>query len=276
MAIYSHKYNGFIADAADIDFKRCDGTIYHCESATATSLSPTANSITINGGTSAYPIGFIDTDKGLEASFTDARFDADLFEIANAVTAVDADGSSRETKLCTVITGGIIELPFEVDTTSVYIRGLTLTTSTPTTGEFSAAYASSKTTITFYASDVSVGDEIWVSYNRRLASAHTIAINTTTPTAIGELWMHWPVYSSGDDCTEAAKKGLLHVHVYRVRASSLPGVDTSYKTAATFPVTFTAIDPHRADGLMYKVSYEAFTSAGAINTTYSGGAFAYD
>ena len=45
-------------------------------------------------------------------------------------------------------------------------------------------------------------------------------------------------------------------------------IDTSYKTAATFPVTFSAIDPERADGKMYKISYESLTAAGEIDTDY--------
>ena len=268
MAVYVPKFQGFIADSANIDFKRCDGTIYSCATATATSMTPTANSISITGGQSQYPIGFIDTDRGLECSFTDAKFDSDLFEIVNAGSAVDGDSSTVETKKYAVKSGGTIELPFEVDTTSVYIRGLELTTGDVSTGKFKAAYATGKTTLTLSTDDVSTDDEIYVSYNRRLADAHQITVKTNTATAKGEVWMHWPVYSSGTDCTEAAIKGWVHVHVFRVRVTALPAIDSSYKTAATFAVTFTAIDPNRADGKMYAITYEPLTAGGEINTTY--------
>lgn len=50
MPIYSHKYSGFIADVANIDFKRCDGIVYSCSTATASSMTPSANSISVSGG----------------------------------------------------------------------------------------------------------------------------------------------------------------------------------------------------------------------------------
>lgn len=199
MAVYVPKFQGFIADSANIDFKRCDGTFYSCATATATSMTPTANSISITGGQSQYPIGFIDTDRGLECSFTDAKFDADLFEIVNAGSAVDADSSTVETKKYAVKTGGTIELPFETDATSVYIRGLELTTGTVVAGKFTASVSGGKTTLTLSTDDVAADDEIYVSYNRRLADAHQITVKTNTATAKGEVWMHWPVYSSGTD-----------------------------------------------------------------------------
>lgn len=57
--------------------------------------------------------------------------------------------------------------------------------------------------------------------------------------------------------------------MYRVRVTTQMAFDTSYKTAATFPVTFSALDPERADGKMYKVTYEALTADGEIDTNYN-------
>lgn len=198
MAIYVRKFNGFIADVANIDFRRCDGTVYSCQTATATNMAPTANSLSITGGQSQYPIGFIDTDRGLECSFTNAMFDGDMFEIANAGVAVDGDSSTLETKKYAVVTGLKIELPFEVEPASVYIRGLTKGDAAAA-GTFAVTSTDSATTITFAEGDVAVGDDVYVSYNRRIANAHEITVKTNTASAKGEVWMHWPVYSSGTD-----------------------------------------------------------------------------
>ena len=283
MPIYSHKYSGFIADVANIDFKRCDGTVQSCSTATASAMNPTANSLSITGGQGQYPIGFIDTDRGLECSFTNAMFDGDMFEVANAGMAVDGDSYTLETKKYSVVTGSMIELPFEVDVNSIYIRGLTLTTGeTLDAGKFSAAVntpaegEAKTTTLTLNSTDASVGDEVVVSYKRRIASAHDIVVNTNTASAKGEVWMHWPVYSSGTDCTEAAIKGWIHVHVYRVRVTALPAIDSSYKQAATHAMTFTALDPQRADNKMYRITYEALTSDGAYDTAYDANAVNYN
>lgn len=163
-------------------------------------MNPTANSLSVSGGQGQYPIGFIDTDRGLECSFTNAMFDGDMFEISNAGLAVDGDSYTLETKKYAVETGSKIELPFEVDVNSVYIRGLKLVTgSAAEAGNFTATVADGKTTLAFASGDVAVGDEVMVSYKRRIADAHDIIVKTNTASAKGEVWMHWPVYSSGTD-----------------------------------------------------------------------------
>ena len=86
----------------------------------------------------------------------------------------------------------------------------------------------------------------------------------------GSLYAHWPVYSSGTDCTESAIKGWLHLYVPRVRVTALPGFDNSYKSAATNGVTFAAIDPKRADEKMYDIYYEPLDADGQIVTTTTG------
>ena len=125
-----------------------------------------------------------------------------------------------------------------------------------TTGNFSVAFATDTTTITFATGDVAVGDEIYVTYKRKIESAHVVTVNSDSASAKGELAAHVPVYSSGTDCSESAIKGYVHIYVPRVRVSAQPGFDTSYKTAGTNAVTFAAIDPKRADKKMYDVVYE--------------------
>lgn len=170
-------------------------------------MNPTANSLSITGGQGQYPIGFIDTDRGLECSFTNAMFDGDMFEISNAGLAIDGDSYTVETKKYAVVAGAgegaspTITLPFEVDVSSIYIRGLSLVASASKAGEFSAAKDTDKSEVvlTFQAGDVAAGDEVYVSYKRRIAKAHDIIVNTNTASAKGEVWMHWPVYSAGTD-----------------------------------------------------------------------------
>lgn len=273
MAYYVPKYKGYVADAADIDFKRCDGKIYSCKEATATSFAPSSDALTINGGQGLFPLAYIDSARGLEASFTNAAFDLDMFEITNSTDSVDGDSCTLETKKYAVEAQKKIVLPFEIDVTTVYIRGMEVADAVAE-GKFTAAVANKKTTLTF-GSDVAVGDELYVSYNRRIANAHEIAIKTTTSSARGEVWYHIPVYSSGVDCTDAAIKGYIHIHVYRVRVTTQPTFDTSYKTAATFPVTFSSLDPQRADGRMYDMTYESLSNDGTYDTDYGQDPFVY-
>lgn len=111
-------------------------------------------------------------------------------------------------------------------------------------------------TVTFASGDVTMGDTIRVAYRRVLEDARVVTVKTTSPTAKGALTATWPVYSAGTDCTEAAVKAYLHMYVPSVRVTQLPGFDSSYKTAGTNGITFTSLDPKRADGKMFDLVYE--------------------
>ena len=117
-----------------------------------------------------------------------------------------------------------------------------------------------------------VGDTLRVAYRRRVNAASVATVRTNSTTAKGSLYAHWPVYSSGTDCTESSVKGWLHLYIPRVRVTALPGFDNSYKSAATNSVTFSAIDPKRADEKMYDLYYEPLDANGAIVTTPTEGA----
>ena len=126
------------------------------------------------------------------------------------------------------------------------------------------------TVITFLEGNVAVGDTIRVAYRRRVNGASLATVKTNSTTARGALYAHWPVYSSGTDCTESTIKGWLHLYVPRVRVTALPGFDNSYKSAATNGVTFAAIDSKRADEKMYDIYYEPLDADGQIVTTATG------
>lgn len=196
-----------------------------------------------------------------------------MFQAGTATQVKEMDVGTLETKLYEVDESKKITLPFEVQANSVKIRGLKQAASeTAATGEFavkitaSAAQTSGSTEITFAEGDVTAGQSIRVSYRRRVVNAQVISNATNSTTAKGSLYAHWPVYSSGTDCTDAAIKGLLHVYIPRVRATALPGFDSSYKSAATNSITFAAIDPKRPDNKMWDIFYEPLDENGAIVT----------
>lgn len=65
-------------------------------------------------------------------------------------------------------------------------------------------------------------------------------------------------YDSGEDCTEAGIIGYYYVRVFRARITTMPGFDTSYKSAATFNFTLTALDASRLrnDDKCYVCAYK--------------------
>ena len=271
---YVEKFGGYIADVPDIDFTRCDGKMFHYDQVNTAGVTNTKNSLTITGGQGQFPQAFIDTDATLEMTFASSQFTMDMFEMANATNAEQKDVGIAESKRYDVQTGQVINLPFEVQTGSVKIRGLE-EAETAATGKFkveitaSAENEDGKTVITLAEGDAVVGDIVRVGYVRRVVDAQVVTVKTTSTTSKGSVVYHWPIYSSGTDCTEASIKAKLHMVVPRVRVTALPGFDNSYKSAATNSVTFSAMDPQRPDEKLYDLIYEPLASDGSIVTKSS-------
>lgn len=59
---------------------------------------------------------------------------------------------------------------------------------------------------------------------------------------------------------------MLHLHIYRVRVTALPGFNSSYKSAGTFGLTFAAMDPKMGKKQMYDLVFEPMDSDGNIVT----------
>ena len=256
MAVYVDKYKGYIADVADIDFIRCDGKAYSCREATATSITPGGDSITVTGGQGLFPLAYIDSGKSLDLSFTNAAFDMDMFEMIGTEDAVDADSEhtkaifTAERVTVSSLQATLSHTP--ITTMVMYAQGLVYS-GTSGQGKFTV----SGDTLTFYSGDVTNGKDILVCYYYEVEDAHIIPVTTTSQAARGEVWFHIPVYSSGTDCTQAAIKGYVDIHIFRVRVTTTAPIDTSYKSVASFQVQFSSIDPQRPDKLMYKINYRA-------------------
>ena len=152
----------------------------------------------------------------------------DMFEMSNAGTATDGVYDIYETSLFTVENGEesapVIKMLFEVLPAATLIRGLAYAASEATTGQFTVEYATNVSTITFATGDVAVGEDIYVTYKRKITDAHIVTVNSDSASAKGELAAHVPVYSSGTDCSESAIKGYVHIYVPRVRISAQPGL----------------------------------------------------
>lgn len=59
---------------------------------------------------------------------------------------------------------------------------------------------------------------------------------------------------------------MLHLHIYRVRVTALPGFSNSYKTSSTNSLTFAAMNPKLGNNQMYDLVYEPYDSDGNIVT----------
>ena len=197
--LYIEKYNGYLADVPNIEFVRCDGTVFAYDELTSASMTAGHNMITITGGQGNFPLAYIDTDSTLEFQFESAQFNLEIFEMANGVSQEAGDFGMLESARFDVETGLKINIPYEVKAGSVVIRGLTEKPSTPGAGEFSvaitaaAAATDGKAVITFHEGDVTVGQVVRVAYQRRVVGSSKVPVKTTSTTAKGSLFAHWPL-----------------------------------------------------------------------------------
>ena len=249
MATYNPYLKGYIADVPKVVFKRCDGFKYNFDELSSATVSANIETTNINAGWSLFPVAVLPGASTFEMNFTVAKFDAGLFALANAVTEDRTFVENSEYVMSVGerydINNKKIVLDREAVDGSIYIAGMEEGT------DFTAASSGGRTTITFTETpSVAFAD---VVYDYVQTAYETVISNKES--AIGECVCMWPVYGSGDECTESAIIGYWVVRVFRARVTQQPGMDTSYKSAATFQFNLQALDAKRNDQGAYSVAY---------------------
>jgi len=264
MATYNAALKGYVADVPKVVFRRCDGHAYAFTELTAATVTANIETIDINAGWSLFPVAVIPGNSTFTMNFTCGQFDADLFAMANKVNYAKNENYALDTTERHKIENTTITLEHTPLEDSIYIDGMepiTTTTGTVTAGH----YLINGKTLTFSSADsIDFVDVIYqyspfadATQEEKTAGLKTVyeAIVTNKESAIGEASAIWPVYGSGDDCTESAIVGYYVVRVFRARITTIPGMDTSYKSAATFQFELTALDAKRNDEGAYSTAY---------------------
>lgn len=193
-----------------------------------------------------------------------------MFVMANAQNfkALTAAGGDVYEMACTEVltpVEGVVSLAHKPIATTISVAfpdtdgKMALTTSTPTTGEFKVVEPSNSEPwkLNFFAADVA-GKEVTISYYYDLVEAGENVEESkidNRSSAIGEAIMIYPVYGSGEDCSDSSIIGNVIVKVYRARVTAAPGFDASYKTASTFAFTLSAMDAKRPDNATYSIAF---------------------
>jgi len=249
MATYVEALKGYVADVPKVIFKRCDGRKFLFDELTAATVTPQMNPMEINAGWSLFPVAVLPGQSTFEMSITSGKFDAELFSMANATeyeqNADYAMPTAERHEISADHDITLIETPIEG---SVAIKGFEEVDTNPEAGQFVVDEATKK--VTFAATEEGT---VEVIYDYKKAVAEAIIDNKSS--AIGEASCIWPVYGSGDDCSESAIVGYYIVKVFRARITTVPGMDTSYKSAATFQFTLSALDAKRNDEGAYSTAY---------------------
>ena len=254
---YSAKIGGYIADVPEIWFRRCDGRIFHFTELTNATMTINQNNTEITAGWSLFPVAVLPGTSTLEVSFTSAKFEPELFAMTNSVEMEDAaDYEEYMTETLTVATGSstavLTNEPVEYEEDGltyckVSIPGLTQVDSTDTPEDDEFKVDSATKTITF-GSALTADATMEISYVTEVATGIQEMKIDNRAAAIGEVVEKYPVYSDGTDCTAAGIIGYAFLKIYQARITAQPSLGGSYKSAATYDFTISAIDPKGKGG----------------------------
>lgn len=253
MATYNANLRGYVADVPKVIFRRCDGHAYAFDELASATVSADIQTTDITGGWSLFPLAVLPGASTFTLNFTSAQFDTDLFSMANKTAAGDyqtnanyeMDTKERHTPDQNhQIT--LIETPVAG---TIFIAGLEEVTGSGTIT--AGKYLVNGKQITFSADDDIDFVDVIYKYVKEVKEL----IVTNKESAIGEATCIWPVYGSGDDCSQSDIIGYYIVRVFRARITQIPGMDTSYKSAATFTFELQALDAKRNDEGCYSTAY---------------------
>lgn len=252
MSTYVKAYGGYIADVPRLWFKRCDGRIFYFDELTQATVTPQVNYTEVNAGWSLYPVAYLPGQGTFEMQITSGKFEADLFAMTNATNFVENTAYRMPmTETLSVGAENKVELAHVAVEGSVSISGMEETDGEVATGKFKVTADGSKTTVTFFAGDIADTVTISYEYNETVQEANI----DNKSSAMGEAVLKYPVYGSGDDCTDSSIIGYLMMRVYKARVTAQPGLDGSYKTASTYQFTLAAMDAKRPDEATYSIAY---------------------
>lgn len=239
MATYVKAYNGYIADVPHFWFKRCDGRIFYFDEQTNASVTPQVNYTEVNAGWSMYPVAYLPGQSTFEMNITSGKFYPDLFSMANATDFESNDTFLTPfTETLDVAADKSLTLSHE-PAGDIFIEGLS-----------AEDYTVEGSKVTF-TEDQTGPIQVTYEYTQ---TAHEALIDNKSA-AIGEAIMVYPVYGSGDDCTQSAIIGEVVMKVFKARVTGQPGLNGSYKSASTFDLTLSAMDAKRSDGATYSIAY---------------------
>lgn len=263
MATYVKEFGGYIADVPRLWFKRCDGRVFYFDELTNATVSPQVNYTEINAGWSLYPVAYLPGQSTFEMQITSGKFEAELFVMTNATNFTDnATYKMPITEVLTPDATGEVDLAHVPASGSVSVAGLTETAQTVTSGKFKVVVTGTapdqSASIQFYAGDGSTtpadyDGPITIHYFYDVAAREANIDNRSS--ARGEAIMKYPVYGSGENCTDSSIIGYVLVRVYNARVTTQPGFDASYKNANTFQFTLAAMDAKRPDEATYSIAF---------------------
>ena len=235
--------------------------MFYFDEITQASATPNTQTTEINAGWSLFPVAVLPGQQTFELSLTQGQFNTELFAMAaNSHFANDNTYEAIFTETVTFDNTGTAKLSYPPVSGSVWFNGMDSNDTVAIDGRTITVtiVQGPATTDEEYTPNEDAGllvGDVEITYRTLLSGGADVIYSTNRDSVIGEAFMRWPVYSANADCTDSAIKGYVELHVFRCRVTQAPGFDSSYKSAQTNQVTFSAIDAKRADDAVYSLAY---------------------
>lgn len=176
--------------------------------------------------------------------------------MANDINGEVKSYKYEEAKTFVVDASHQIKIPYTCDKSDIYIPSMKQGEAAAQ-GVYTveAAEGVEAGTILTFDDSVKADNDVLVFFAHEVEDCYNLNVETVQATARGEVLMTWPLLASATDEALSSVKGHLQISIPLARITALPGFDTSYKTAATNAITFSAMDAGRADGSWYNIHY---------------------
>lgn len=240
---------GYIIDTPNVLIKTGDKA-YLSLTATTGQIAVAPEEITIEGGQSVYPLFNMNTKSAVTVTLTDAQFNTDMFEAFGA-TASTGNRKRYELETSYVVPEGksITITGRKIDPADMTINGLKCVAKedqnvTPTvkTGFVKVDNTTADTNLEF--NEDMVGKTITPIYAYEESSESLKFLEGVFPKK-AEIILQFPLYE--DEEGNGAKPATVQITVYKASIKASPTIGGNYKTASTFTIECTAMNPRRAD-----------------------------
>lgn len=222
------------------DFK-LPKTIIGFSDLTDLSVESTATMEDIVGGNKMFPIASFKTDSALTVSGTNATFNPEMCEYLDGATKTTGVKTMTGFLEVAIPTGATIELPKTPVADSVAVRGFTLGTTTPTTGQFVVTADE----LTFHASDVGSVVQIVYEYSSS-AEASEYAV---TQDSLAKPFIFDYLFNIYDEDSQVSHEGM--IKIYKAQCTTGFSITAGHKAPFAPVFEATARDPQRVDGKLW-------------------------
>lgn len=239
---------GFIIDVPNVLIDTGEKS-YISVTATEGQLTVEPEELTIEGGQGLYPLFQMNTKSVIKISLTDAKFNTDQFEVYGAVAATESRKRYEFETLYVVEEDNTVTITGRtLKAADFSLNGFTAIDgedpASPEKGQVVLSSSGSDTKITFSAEDSMAGQTISPVYAYTEEAESFKFLEGVFPKH-AKVILKFPLYGSEDG--NSGSDSTVQIIVHKASISASPTIGGSYKTASTFSMELTAMDPRRAD-----------------------------